>query len=67
MPKATLTFNLPEETEEYTIAMNGLKNYCMLVDLDEYIRKLNKYDERDILPKEEVIDALRTILSDFER
>ena len=44
MPKATLTFILPEEQEEYQLAINGI-NYCIAVsDFMEWIRQQQKYN-----------------------
>jgi hypothetical protein len=67
MPKITLEYNLPEENEEYRIATNAGKNFSLLIEIEEYARRLRKYDERDKLPKDEVVTTLNQILSDFER
>lgn len=43
MPKATLTFNLPEEQSEFDLANNASKYYSVLWDLDQYLRNFVKY------------------------
>lgn len=45
MPKATLTFNLPDEREEYQIHMNASKYYCALHDLYLALRSDSKHGE----------------------
>jgi hypothetical protein len=66
MPKLILEFNIPEERDEAKIAQNGGLYYSMLFDIRMYLRSLNKYDERDTIPKEELIDKISSILEDFE-
>ena len=43
MPKATLTFDLPEEQSEFDLANNASKYYSVLWDLDQYLRNFVKY------------------------
>lgn len=43
MPKATLTYNLPEEHDEFDLASNAGKYYSVLWDLDQYLRNFVKY------------------------
>lgn len=43
MPKATLTFQLPEEQEEHDFALNGWRYKAALTDLDERLRGLSKH------------------------
>ena len=56
MPKATLSFTLPEEQEEFRMAQQGGDYYCVLSSLLEEMRRICKYgcDERH----EEYIKAL---------
>ena len=65
--KATFEFTLPEEREEYQVHAAASTNYCLLVDVEEYARKLRKYDDREMVPKDEIVDALYQLLTDFER
>lgn len=66
MPKAILEYNLPEETEEYTTAMNGASYASALSDIYGYARTLSKYDQRELVPKEEIIDKLFEILGQVD-
>jgi hypothetical protein len=43
MPKATLEFNLPEEQEEYRLAMEGSEMSRIVEELDNYLRNQLKY------------------------
>jgi hypothetical protein len=43
MPKATLTYNLPEEQIEFDLANNAGKYYSVIWDLDQYLRNFVKY------------------------
>ena len=45
--KATLTFDLPQESTEHRLALNGAGYYAALVDLDNRIRDNMKYEEMD--------------------
>ncbi len=65
MPKLTLTFDLPEERSEASLAQAAGKLYSVCHDIAQYKRTLYKYDERDTLPKEEVIDKLSELLEDY--
>jgi hypothetical protein len=43
MPKATLTFDLPEEQDEFHTVNNAGKYYSVIWDLDQYLRNFVKY------------------------
>ena len=43
--KATITFTLPEEEEEYRNAIEGAKMRAMLWDVDQFLRAKMKYEE----------------------
>lgn len=69
MPKATLTFSLPDEQEEYKTAMRGIDYYCALEDVRNVLREKVKYAE---LPAdqakfaEELYEKFWDILKDHE-
>jgi hypothetical protein len=42
--KATLEFNLPEETEEFETASNGWRYKSILCELDNHLRSKVKYE-----------------------
>lgn len=58
MPKATLEFNLPEEQDEFTLAKNGGKYYCILVDIVNLIRSHDKYDKKLSECWKELVDTM---------
>ena len=41
--KATLTFNLPEDNDEFTLAQRGREYYSYLWDLDQDLRSWLKH------------------------
>jgi ClpP class serine protease len=43
--KATLSFDLPEEQEEYEIYQNAMKLHCAADAFSIYLRKKMKYSE----------------------
>jgi hypothetical protein len=43
MPKAILEFDLPSESLEFYYANNGVKYYCWLVELDQFLRTAIKH------------------------
>jgi hypothetical protein len=54
--KAILEFNLPEEKEEFELAVNSVKWYSVCWQLDQYLRDKTKYAP-DSMPNE-VYEAL---------
>lgn len=52
MPKVTLEFNLPEEKEEYLVAMDGGKYYSQIGEFTSYLRSIIKYSND--LPESEM-------------
>lgn len=49
--KSKLIFNLPEERNEFQIALNGSKFYCRIFDYHNELRNKLKYSD---LPDEEM-------------
>ena len=43
--KATITFTLPEEEDEYRNAIEGKKMRAILWDVDQFLRAKMKYEE----------------------
>lgn len=56
MPKATLTFDLPEEHEEFMSAVQGNAWNVAIFEFDQWLRSQIKYGDRDEL--QEVRDRL---------
>jgi len=48
--KSKLIFDLPEEKNEFNIALNGSKFYCRILDYSNELRSKLKYSD---LPEEE--------------
>ena len=47
--KATLTYDLPEEQEEFKLACDGVKWSLVAWDLDQWLRSEIKYQEQNKL------------------
>lgn len=45
MPVGMLTFNLPEEAEEYRMAQKGFQYKIVIEDLDKLLRSKIKYED----------------------
>jgi len=59
--KVTLEFNLPEEQDEFTLALHGTKYYGVLWELDQELRGILKYDKipERVKTAEEAVDYIR--------
>ncbi len=44
--KATLTFNLPEDNEEFNRAIKSVDYYVCLFEIYQYLKREIKYDEQ---------------------
>jgi len=67
--KATLEFNLPEETEEFNDAVNGWKWKVAISTLDNYLRgeikyRSDLYTEQELILLEKVRTELHSHLED---
>lgn len=60
--KAYLAFKLPEEREEHELCLKAGAMSCVLWDIENYMRSLRKYDEREVIPKNEIIDKITDLL-----
>ena len=52
--KATLKFDLPEEAFEHRLALDGGKWMQVCHELDQWLRSLEKYQDRDSVKVAEV-------------
>ncbi|MBT9174677.1 MAG: hypothetical protein DDT22_00338 [candidate division WS2 bacterium] len=68
MPKATLTYDLPEEQSGFNIAVNGSKYYCVLWDLDQWLRSEVKFKNKKELQKvrDKLTELMQDVGVDFE-
>jgi hypothetical protein len=45
MPKAILEFNLPEENEEFNLAIKGISYHCIIHDIKDKLRTKLKWEK----------------------
>ncbi len=63
--KATLEFNLPEETCEHKVALEGGKWLAVCHNIDQGLRSLEKYENRDTVTVAEVRSQIREELDSY--
>jgi hypothetical protein len=67
--KAILEFNLPDDQQDFDLAISGMKFWSVLWELDQSLRSKTKYASDD-LPQDkydayqEIRDELRELMSD---
>ena len=70
MPKHVITFNLPEDAEEYRIAMNATKYYIALCEFAEVLRGRYKHTSPKTKGRRDEFTSLRDtfyrILNDMD-
>ena len=64
--KVTFEFDPYEDKEDLALFQHAKKYYCALHYIEEYIRQLRKYDEREAIPAEEISAKFYSILDDNE-
>jgi len=62
--KATLEFNLPEDSEEFELQTNAAKYYLALSDIKDLFRGRAKYQETNVEMHEEVYELICSILNE---
>lgn len=65
MPKAILEFNLPEERDEFKLATNGTNYFCILWDIEQYLRSELKHNDKLTIDQIEILDEIRDKLREF--
>ena len=66
MPKACITFNLPEEQDEHRLALDAGKYYSCLWELDNHLRGKVKYEADNLSEAQlEAYIEFRKMLHDF--
>lgn len=63
--KIKYEFDPYEDKDDLLVFQNASNYYVQLIHIRDYIRSLNKYDERDLIPKEEIVDNIYEILGDI--
>lgn len=61
----TLTFNLPEEGEEFRISVEAGKWYNVALDIDQYLRDRLKYGHEAKTTADEALEDARAKLHDI--
>ena len=64
--KVTYDFNLPEEQDDFDIYNNSMKYYLALWDFQQEIREWQKYDDRDAIPVDDIVEKFNEVLNDNE-
>ena len=60
--KAKLTFNLPEDQEEFNAATKAMECALLLWDLDQQCRDWVKYDNHNFKDIQETLQGVRRII-----
>lgn len=63
MPKATLSFNLPDDQEEFNHATNAIKYVIALSEIKQYLRNNAKHNENPPKDWYEVQDAINDLIN----
>ena len=58
---AILKFKLPEDQEDFELALKGSEYYCKLLELQNEIRKELKYNEKLSDESIEILERLREL------
>ena len=61
MPRATLTFTLPDERAEFDLACGGADWSCLVTTLDRQLRQWIKYGN-EFKTADEALGAVRALL-----
>ena len=64
--KATLSFQLPEDQDDFTLATNAAKYFGALWDFQNYLREKVKYQNNPQTDWEKVQDMFFKILEDSD-
>jgi len=64
--KAILEFNLPEESLEHRLALDGRKWMAVCQEMDQWLRSLHNRSDQDSVSVSEVRDHLREELDSYE-
>lgn len=64
--KTYLEFKLPEEEEEYRVAMQGSRSKSVIFEMARYLRGLRKYGSKEEVSITEVEDKLYQLCEGHE-
>lgn len=65
MAKIILEFDDIDDSHDLSLCCNRHKLASMLYNIENYARGLRKYEERNEIPTEEVVNKIQHILSDW--
>jgi hypothetical protein len=65
MSKALLEFNLPEDQNDFDLAVNGSAFSCVLTDLDNELRNLSKHQNKPLITVDEVRKLIRELAEHY--
>ena len=60
--KATLEFDLPDEKEEFEIAVKSRDYYSQLWDIDQHLRSLLKHGDPEAQSTRELAENIRNMI-----
>ena len=64
MPELTLKFSIPEEENEFRMAMDGGRWFNVVTDLDAWLRQQVKYADTDTVTVAEVSGKLSELVAE---
>ena len=63
--KAVLKFNLPEDSNEHFMAVNGSAAFAALHEIESELRRLDKYENKDVVDGKVSIEFIRDTVRDI--
>jgi len=66
MSRGTLSFKLPEESEEFELAQDGWKYKCAMDDVLAELRSKSKYEDKDSLTIDEIREIIAECLAEYD-
>jgi hypothetical protein len=63
--KAVLKFNLPEDSNEHFMAINGSVAFSALHEIESELRRLDKYDNEKVIDGKVSIEFIRDTVRDI--
>ena len=64
MAKGILSFNLPEEREEFELAQNAIQYSIVLTDYSNWLRAMYKYEDKTTVEIEDARQKLFDLCAD---
>lgn len=57
--KAIIEFNFPEDQAEYDLMLDSSKMFCSLIDIEQMLRGIYKYDETLNQSQYDIVEKIR--------